>query len=294
MLTWAIASFGSGDEVPAFLRLLGRCHTAVVHFPIALFMVAAALESWQLVRRKPELSRATPVCLVIGALSAVAASLFGWLLNESDGGGGDLVGVHKWVGLVTTAAMIVAVVLVLSGSTARRTLLRLTVVVAAGLVSITGYLGGELVFGPNHLFKGVFEEKHSDSSGLALAPNDEHSAPALAVSSSTHSSAADTVDFTSDVVPILKQSCLRCHGGEKVKGKLNLATRSSAMKGGASGTSIHPGQAEKSPLYTMLVETKLAGKMPPPREKQLSREQVETIRKWIDQGAAWPENCELR
>jgi uncharacterized membrane protein len=195
MVIGAMALFGNGGDVPVIIRLLGRCHTAVVHFPIALVAVAAVLESWQLVRRKPDLARATPVCLAIGALSAVVASLFGWFLDASEGGGGELLTSHKWVGLATTAAALVALVLVRVPAS-RRAVLRLTIVAAAGLASATGYLGGELVFGHNHLFKGVFDEKRPVTPGLADLTSDKPEAQAQATSEFVHSAAADTIDFT--------------------------------------------------------------------------------------------------
>jgi uncharacterized membrane protein len=196
-------------DVPAMIRLLGRCHTAVVHFPIALVTVAAALESWQLLRGRRELARATPVCLAIGAFGAVLASLFGLFLDESEGGGGDPVVIHKWAGLVATAAAIVALAL-LRMPISRRAVLRLTIVAAAGLTSMTGYLGGELVFGHNHLFKGVFDEAGPEMPGLAAVANSTQA-------QLTQSSVEDTIDFTNDVLPLLRQNCLRCHGGDKVK-----------------------------------------------------------------------------
>src|SRR5262245_35640524 len=80
------------------LRLLGRSHPAIVHFPIALLMLAAALEVWQLIRRKPGLAAATPLCIIVGALTALVAAVFGWLLEGFDGNSGELLAVHKWVG----------------------------------------------------------------------------------------------------------------------------------------------------------------------------------------------------
>jgi len=280
-------------DVPGMIRLLGRCHTAVVHFPIAMVVVAAGLESWQLLRRKPELARATPVCLAIGAFSAVVASLFGLFLDASEGGGGDTVAIHKWAGLIATAAAIVALALIRI-PVSRRAVLRLTIIAAAALTSATGYLGGELVFGNNHLFKGVFDGESPETPSLAAVGPSGQVTRVQETSQFTDSSAEDTIDFTNDVLPILKQNCLRCHGDDKVKGKLSLKTKSSAMKGGASGPSILPGQGEKSPLYTLLVETKPSTRMPPPKEKQLSAQQIRMIRKWIDQGATWPDDCELQ
>ena len=92
------------------LRLLGRLHPAIVHFPIALLVVAAALEAWQVLRRKPSLAPATPVCVFLGAMSPALASLFGWFLAEGEDT--ELLSLHKWVGLATTGLAVVAALLV--------------------------------------------------------------------------------------------------------------------------------------------------------------------------------------
>src|SRR5262249_52317199 len=105
------------------------------------------------------------------------------------------------------------------------------------------------------------------------------------------------VDFTKDVAPILQEHCIRCHGTEKKpKGKLNLATKAAAMKGGESGACIVPGQCDKSTFYTMLIETDPnKDKMPPLTEKnQPSKQQIEILRKWIEQGADWPDSLVLK
>ncbi len=284
--------FGSVDLVSRLFRLFGRLHPAVVHFPIALLVVAAMLELVQLIRRKPGLAPATPVCLILGAASAVAASFLGWLLD--DGSGGTLVGIHKWAGLLASGVAFVAVVLVWKVESPRAArMLRPTLFVGAGLVGLTGYLGGELVFGRNHLFKELFAE---DSSRRPQpAPTfDKNVAAVHAVSFTSVVATADNVDFTRDVAPILSAHCLRCHGGDKVKGKFSLKTRLTALKGGKSGPGIVPGQAKQSTVYTALIDTDLDSQMPPPREKRPSREQIEIVRKWIDQGARWPDGVELR
>jgi mono/diheme cytochrome c family protein/uncharacterized membrane protein len=297
LTTGTLAILCDSQTSPVWLRLLGRAHPAVVHFPIALLTVAAALETWQIVRRKPGLAPATPLCLILGAISAVAAALFGWFLQEFDGSGGALVTLHKWVGIAATLTALLAAALVLraSASARVRTALRLVLFAGAGLVGGTGYLGGEMVFGDNHLFRGVFEEKQSAAArppAVAVAALADH-APMLA-SDERSTLGSGKVNFARDVAVILQENCLRCHGGGKVKGKFNLKTRTGAMKGGQTGKSIVPGQPQQSALYTLLVETDDAARMPPPREKQLSREQIATIRAWIEQGADWPEGVELR
>jgi uncharacterized membrane protein len=269
----------------ALIKLLGRLHPAVVHFPIALLTVAAVLEFWQLLRRRADLAAGTPACVLLGAVSAVVAALFGWFLDESDGAG-TLMALHKWIG-IASAGVALAALLLLRGATnspgvAR--LLRFSLFAVAALVGATGYLGGELVFGSNHLLKGIFVEQK-----IAAIPTDP---PATSGQQDTKSATA-TVSFATDVAPILTDCCLRCHGGEKKKGKLSLKTRADALKGGESAQEkpcLVPGQPDKSLLYTMLVDPDVDARMPPPQEKkQLTKAQIETIRKWIAAGAEWPD-----
>src|SRR6516165_4691247 len=203
------------------LRLLGRFHPAIVHFPIALLAVAAVFEVWQVVRRKPGLSPATAPCLVLGAVSAIVASALGFLFDD---GGGELVELHKWVGIASTAAAFLAAVLVRMAASSPGALMTLRVLLFAGatLVGGTGYLGGELVFGRNHLFKGIFDEPKAVEEKM---PELAVAGPVPPAGLLAANAANDKVDFAKDVVPNLKDYCVRCHGGDKVKGKLNLKTK---------------------------------------------------------------------
>jgi len=47
--------------------------------------------------------------------------------------------------------------------------------------------------------------------------------------------------FVDDVTPVLKQHCMNCHGNEKQKGGLNLATYASMQQGGSAGVVVTPG-----------------------------------------------------
>jgi uncharacterized membrane protein len=277
------------------LRLLGRFHPAIVHFPIALLAVAAVFEVWQVVRRKPGLSLATAPCLVLGAVSAIIASVLGFLFDD---GGGELVELHKWVGIASTAAAFLAAVLVRMAASSPGALATLRVFLFAGatLVGGTGYLGGELVFGRNHLFKGIFDEPKvaqgnvPDLALVSTAPPGE----LLAVKAPADP-ASGNVDFAKDVVPILKEYCVRCHGGDKVKGKLNLKTKAGFLKGGVSGEVVVPGKPDKSLLYTVLIDPDPETHMPPPDEKkQPTKAHIATIHKWIEQGPVWPDGVEVK
>ena len=290
MMPFAFAVLGGTEDGTMLLRLLGRFHPAAVHFPIALLAVAAALESWQILRRRQALAPATPLCLVLGAGSAVIAAIFGWLLDSFDGGGGDVVILHKWIGLAAVVLAVVAMALVGKAAASQRALavLRMALLIAAGLVGATGFLGGELVFGRNHLFKGLWEVKDPASAVVSIADRTSLRSDAV---KPFHSEAK--VDFARDIVPVLTDNCLRCHGGEKVKAKLDLKTKAGAMNGGQSGTAILPGQPDRSALYTLLVESDASRRMPPPKAEPLSKGEIQSIRAWIQQGAVWPEDLEL-
>src|SRR5688572_20727613 len=89
------------------------------------------------------------------------------------------------------------------------------------------------------------------------------------------------VMFEKDVRPILKAHCFDCHGeGEQLKGGLDLRLRRLMVEGGEEGPALVPGKAEKSLMFTKVA----SGEMPK-REKKLTREQVEVIKRWIAGGA---------
>ena len=96
------------------------------------------------------------------------------------------------------------------------------------------------------------------------------------------------IDFMRDVRPVLSASCVRCHGPRKTEGDLRLDTRAGLLKGGDSGAVVVSGDGKASLLYQRLV-TEDPEKRMPRRRGPLTEVQIETVRRWIDQGAPWPE-----
>lgn len=97
---------------------------------------------------------------------------------------------------------------------------------------------------------------------------------------------AKKVDFATEVLPILRQSCFTCHGPTDQKNGLRLDRRKDAMRGGTIAV-IGPGNAEGSRLYQKLIGSHFGPQMPP--TGALPAAQVATIKAWIDQGAEWPD-----
>ncbi len=87
--------------------------------------------------------------------------------------------------------------------------------------------------------------------------------------------------FESDVRPLLKAKCWRCHGEDVRKGELGLHTPEGIRKGSESGPVVVPGKSAESPLYEKVRD----GEMPPDKKNPLTKEELEIIRRWIDGGA---------
>ncbi|MFM8221733.1 MAG: DUF1549 domain-containing protein, partial [Planctomycetaceae bacterium] len=96
--------------------------------------------------------------------------------------------------------------------------------------------------------------------------------------------------FEKQVRPVLIEHCLKCHGPEKQEGGLNLATRESLLKGGDSGAALVAGQPAES-LIIEALEYLGEPKMPP--SGKLPAAQIEHLRRWVEEGAAWPKDSPL-
>jgi len=91
--------------------------------------------------------------------------------------------------------------------------------------------------------------------------------------------------FEKEVRPILEKRCVKCHGGEKVEGGLNFATRELLLKGGASGQVIDWENHAKSLLLVAINYTDWEYEMPP--TGKLPQAEIDTLRKWVASGLPW-------
>ena len=96
--------------------------------------------------------------------------------------------------------------------------------------------------------------------------------------------------FGRDILPILAENCLHCHGPDEQsrKAKLRLDTREGATAKRGYSTAIIPGNARKSEVLLRITSEDATEVMPPPATgKKLTAEQIATLRRWIDSGAEW-------
>ncbi|HJN82870.1 MAG TPA: c-type cytochrome domain-containing protein, partial [Verrucomicrobiota bacterium] len=102
------------------------------------------------------------------------------------------------------------------------------------------------------------------------------------------------VDFATDIRPLLRRSCLKCHGDKEPKSDYRLTSRELALKGGELGVAILSGDSANSPFAQFIAGLVEDMEMPPEgKAPALSREEISLVCGWIDQGAAWPDSTEV-
>jgi mono/diheme cytochrome c family protein len=98
------------------------------------------------------------------------------------------------------------------------------------------------------------------------------------------STQAQSVDFVRDIQPIFQAHCAKCHGTGRAMAGLRLDSRAEAMR------TITPGRSRESLLLKRILGEGGQERMPrggPP----LSAAQIDLVRRWIDEGANWPDTA---
>jgi hypothetical protein len=83
---------------------------------------------------------------------------------------------------------------------------------------------------------------------------------------------------------ILEKNCMSCHGDLQIS-DFDMRTRDTLLKGGKRGPAVVPGKAEESRLY--LAASHTGDLAMPPKKPPLPPEDLEILRKWINEGVPW-------
>ena len=110
----------------------------------------------------------------------------------------------------------------------------------------------------------------------------------LIISSSTFA-----VDFKKDIKPLLESRCVSCHSSSKQKGNLNLSSLLASTKGGDSGPAIIPKNTDESLLLERISLPHDDEEIMPPKGAPLNSEEIALFKKWVEDGAQWPEELIL-
>ena len=139
---------------PWLSAVVGRAHPLVLHFPIALLLLAAGMEAIETMSRG-KLRFAPGLVLFAGSFGAVLAAVCGFLLMRTDGIEGTRVERHLIGGIAVAILAVVALVIQrrLNGSDdhGKRYAYRTVLSTLGVAVIITGHDGSALTHGENYL-----------------------------------------------------------------------------------------------------------------------------------------------
>ena len=274
-------------------QFLGRLHPLIVHFPISLLVVALILEIYSWNKKELAFRSGQHIILIIGALSAVVAVVFGLLLKDQDQYSDDTLTIHQWTG-ITTAAMAATALYFFrlstkyNNSTHLVTVYRTFLIFSVVGVAVAGHYGATLTHGDGYLTEGLPRDNENGFNGspefnLASFKND-----------STHQKLAvnQVAALNLEVRSIFAHNCYKCHSEVKTKGELRLDKKELVMRGGKSGEVINPGHPEKSEMIRRLLLQREDKESMPSKGKTLSQKEIATLQLWIKMGALWPDTNE--
>jgi mono/diheme cytochrome c family protein len=292
-----------------FIWFLGRFHVLIVHLPLGILTLAAALEI--LVRFKPFkfLDSAVAPTWIAGALSALATVALGFMhATEDSFQDMPAVEAHRWAGVSLCAAACVVAVLrtrmhaagawpkwagpervaaplyraiqpmFARGSKLDKGYDKLwgaPVAVILVLMFVTGHLGGDLTHGDTYL--------------IQYAPGPIRMLAGLPANAGPRPKPKDlaSADLFLDVVqPALEQRCSGCHNNSKKSGGFSVADYDTIMKGGAKGPVVVAGDLTGSNLFHRVNLTPDSSDfMPKDGKTPLNKNEIAAVGAWIQQGA---------
>ena len=100
----------------------------------------------------------------------------------------------------------------------------------------------------------------------------------------------EAADFEKEVFPILEANCLDCHDRDTLKGGIGLDSFYHASQPTDAGEPLFvPGKPADSVLLHVVRESDPEKRMPP-KGDPLTTTEIETLTRWIEKGAVWPDD----
>ena len=106
----------------------------------------------------------------------------------------------------------------------------------------------------------------------------------------TAHSESERLEYNRDIQPLFSNVCFKCHGPDANtrKADLRLDLEESAFEEREGGRAIVPGDPDASLVVQLITHSDPKHSMPPPDEPLwLSREDIENIIRWIEEGAEY-------
>jgi len=282
--TWFVYRNDDGDG-GGFLNFLARFHIVIVHLPIGVIMLGAAMDILARFTALQHLRASLPFVYWIAFLGAIAATLAGYLLMSVEGFAGRAVTLHMYFGL----AVVVFSLFALVGSLAKKwALSTVSILGAVAMAMASGHFGGAMVHDDDYLTEHA-PESLKPLLTVGLADTDtEPEEPGGEPEGEEEIPLGERVVYTDFVAPILDAKCNECHDANKIKGDLRMDTYELLLAGaeGSDYPTIVRGDADQSEMIVRVTLPEDDGDFMPPKGEPLTPEEIELLSLWIKAGAA--------
>lgn len=253
--------FESYISIPVWLQPFGRMHPLMLHFPIALLLLALLMEFFRFgpeYRNMAFYRNFTRYLLLFSVLTALIAALMGLFLSLEEGyvGGGVLVW-HKWTGagLVFLASLLYAF---RNYTIYTEKVARIGTGVTAVALVLAGHFGATLTHGENFIIGPILQAR------TVTVPFEE----------------AQVFDHL--ILPVLERKCNSCHNPSKSKGELIMTTAESLLRGGKTGVLFVGGNPDESLMLERIhLPDSEEEHMPPSGKPQLTDSEKTLLEYWV-------------
>jgi mono/diheme cytochrome c family protein len=262
-------------------EFFGRTHIVVLHFPIALLIVAAFVELLRALNPQRTAMRYRPgpagtTMFVFALLACTYTVISGLILGFGEPAKVDL---HRILGIATgVLVLLTAIPLITSqkpdpGNAPRLYLAML--IISAGAVAFTGHLGGDLTHGKGYITRPLAQIFQSTQS-----PKPE---PIPSLNPADFDLTQAQLDTYLDTIqPIFDNHCIECHGADEAEDDIRLDALNFVLD--PDHEIVVRGDPVMSDLvYLIELPAGDPDIMPPEDEgTPLSAEQIQAIRAWVE------------
>lgn len=312
-------------EVSTMVLFIGRFHPILLHLPVGILGALCLFELICSTRRgEARYGDASLVMLICGAAGALFAMFAGIMLSREGGYVGGNFTLHQTMAIIGTAGVLLALVVRIVGmsreSSELLTAYRALFFISFGIMGLGAHFGGNLSHGSKFLVQYApepiksqmismekwmlsFVEKPKSKDEPEVTPEPKVTAtavtppaagtpgpaptPAPGPTPSPAPSGDEKLVFQHVILPILTAKCNKCHCEEKSKGDLRMDTYELAIKGGENGSNFVAGKPDDSlSIQRILLPDSDDEHMPPEGKDQLTKEETELLKWWVQQGAS--------
>jgi uncharacterized membrane protein len=271
-----IAGKPDADKSSDLINFLGRVHPVILHLPIGIFSLIILQEILAMFTRyKPQPGL---IAIFVGAASAVAAVLFGFMLYM---GGtyemSELLGDHLWGGIFFACAAVLTLIVKAWPLQEKisNVLYRVMIFGSVGVMTYASHDGASITHGEDYLVEyapNPIRKMLGHEPRVKTGPSDKP--------------LEEQIVYAEIVQPILNKRCVECHKEGKSKGKFRMDTYELLLKGGKEGDGIVPGDAVKSKIiYRCELPEDDDEHMPPESKTDIEDHELAVIKWWINAGA---------